>query len=102
MTITELEQVTREYIRDITKKEFKSRIYIEPLTPIGYSIKLELGMRNKPLTIYAELEDSKFLKFLKQELKDKRFNLIYYGKLDLVNEYDCSPINKACCCHDKG
>ena len=99
MTITELEQVTREYIRDITKKEFKSRIYIEPLTPIGYSIKLELGMRNKPLTIYAELEDSKFLKFLKQELKDRNFQLIYYGELNLRPRYDCTPLNQPCECH---
>ena len=99
MTITELEQVTREYIRDITKKGFKSRRYIEPLTPIGYSIELELGMRNKPLTIYAELEDSKFLKFLKQELKDRNFQLIYYGELNLRNKYDCTPLNRPCECH---
>ena len=99
MTITELEQVTREYIRDITKKEFKSRIYIEHLITIGYSIKLELGMRNKPLTIYAELEDSKFLKFLKQELKDRNFQLIYYGELNLRNKYDCTPLNRPCECH---
>lgn len=102
MTEIELEQVIRDYFLDIYKKEYKGEIHIQKLNPIGFSIKLELSMRNKPLTIYAELEDKSFLKFLKQELKDKRFNLIYYGKLDLVNEYDCSPINKACCCHDKG
>ena len=99
MTITELEQVTIEYISDITKKAFKIRIYIVPLTPIGYSIKLELGMRNKPLTIYAELEDSQFLKFLKQQLKDRNFQLIYYGELNLRNKYDCTPLNRPCECH---
>ena len=81
MTRTELEQVIRDYILDIYKKEYKGNIYIKKLNPVGYSIQLELSMRNKPITIYAELEDKPFLKFLKQELKDKRFNLIYYGKL---------------------
>ena len=102
MTRTELEQVIRDYILDIYKKEYKGNIYIKKLNPVGYSIQLELSMRNKPITIYAELEDKAFLKFLKQELKDKRFNLIYYGKLDLINKYDCNPINKPCNCHDKG
>ena len=102
MTRTELEQVIRDYILDIYKKEYKGNIYIKKLNPVGYSIQLELSMRNKPITIYAELEDKPFLKFLRKELKDKRFNLIYYGKLDLVNKYDCNPINRPCSCHDKG
>lgn len=102
MTTTELEQVIRDYLRDIYKKEYTSKMYITKLNPIGYSIQFELSMRNKPITIYAELDDKPFLKFLKQELKDKRFNLIYYGKLDLVNKYDCNSINKPCSCHDKG
>ena len=102
MTRTELEQVIRDYILDIYKKEYKGNIYIKKLNTVGYSIQIELSMRNKPITIYAELEDKPFLKFLRQELKDKRFNLIYYGKLDLVNKYDCNPINRPCSCHDKG
>lgn len=102
MTTTELEQVIRDYFRDFYNKEYLGKIYIQSLNPVGYSIQLELGMRNKPITIYAELDDEPFLKFLKQELRDKRFNLIYYGKLDIRNEYDCNPINRPCSCHDKG
>ena len=102
MTTLELEQVIRDYLLDIYKKKSTGKMYITKLNPVGYSIQLELSMRNKPITIYAELEDKAFLKFLKQELKDKRFNLIYYGKLDLINKYDCNPINKPCNCHDKG
>ena len=102
MTTLELEQVIRDYLLDIYKKKYTGKMYITKLNPVGYSIQLELSMRNKPITIYAELEDKAFLKFLKQELKDKRFNLIYQGKLDLINKYDCNPINKPCNCHDKG
>ena len=96
MTIQELEQVTRDYILDIYNKEYLGNMHITKLDPIGYSIQLELSMRNKPITIYAELEDKAFLKFLKQELKDKRFNLIYYGKLDL------KQVNNLYSCYDKG
>ena len=102
MTTIELEQVIRDYILDIYKKEYTGKIYVKKLDPVGYYIQLELSMRNKPMTIYAELGDKAFLKFLRQELKDKRFNLIYYGRLDLVNKYDCNPVNRPCGCHDKG
>ena len=77
--ITELEQVIREYILDIYGKQYIGKIKILELNPVGYSIKLDIGCPEKPLVIYAELEDSKFLKFLKEELKIKRFNLINFG-----------------------
>ena len=76
MKTIELEQVIRDYLLDIYKKKYTGKMYITKLNPVGYSIQLELSMRNKPITIYAELEDKAFLKFLKQALKDNRFNLI--------------------------
>jgi hypothetical protein len=38
MTIIELEQVIRDYILDIYKKEYTGKIYIKKLDPVGYSI----------------------------------------------------------------
>lgn len=102
MTTTELEQVIRDYILDIYKKEYTGKINVQKLDPVGYYIHLGMSMPERPLVIYAELEDREFLKFLKKELKDKRLNLIYYGKLQLTYPYDCSPINKSCSCNDKG
>ena len=102
MTTQDLEQVIQDYILDIYDKKYIGKIVIEKLNPIGYYIKLGMDHPHQPITIYAELEDDKFLKFLKQELKDKRFNLVYYGKLQLTYPYDCNPINTACSCHDKG
>lgn len=101
MTITELEQVIREYILDIYGKQYIGKIKILELNPVGYSIKLDMGCPEKPLVIYAELEDSKFLKFLKEELKIKRFNLINFGQLQLTYPVDCHPINTSCECNDK-
>lgn len=102
MTTQDLEQVIQDYILDIYHKKYIGKIVIEKLNPIGYYIKLGMDHSHQPIIIYAELEDDKFLKFLKQELKDRRFNLVYYGKLQLTYPYDCNPINTACSCHDKG
>lgn len=92
MTIEELEQVIRKYILDIYDKEYIGKIYIEKLDPIGYSVKLGMNVPNKPVTIYAELEDQKFLKFLREELKSRYFNLVHYGQIQLND----APINTLC------
>lgn len=102
MTTQELEQVIREYILDIYKKEYIGKIKIEKLDPMGYCIYLGLSMIERPLVIYAELDDKQFLKFLRKELTDKRFNMIHYGNLQLIYQTNCSPINKSCNCYDKG
>jgi hypothetical protein len=65
MTTVELEQVIREYIRNIYNKEYLGKLTIEKLTPIGYKISMGLPSQYKPLVIYGEMEDEKFLKYLK-------------------------------------
>lgn len=100
MTTTELEQVTRDYILDIYKKEYIGKMHVRKLEPVGYCIELGMSVPEKPIVIYAELEDSKFLKFLREELKSRRFNLVHFGQLKLTYPYDCNPINTSCC--DKG
>lgn len=102
MTTTELEQVIQDYFWDIYKKRYIGKMDIEKLDPVGYCIRFGLDREFKPLVICAELEDEKFLKFLREELKIKRFNLIYYGELNLTHPYDCNPRNTACSCYDKG
>lgn len=100
MTAQDLEQVIHEYIRDIYKKEYIGKIHIQKLNPIGYSIKLGMDVPEKPTTIYAELEDKAFLKFLRQEIKDRLYHLVYYGKLNLFYPADCKPIKTSCACND--
>ena len=100
MTTTELEQVIQDYFQDIYHKKYIGRINIQKLDPVGYYIKFGMDRPFQPLVIYAELEDKQFLEFLKRELKDKRFNMIYYGELNLTHPYDCSPRNTACSCND--
>lgn len=101
MTTTELEQVIQEYFLSIYHKKYIGKLSIQKLEPVGYCIRFGMDRPFQPLVIYAELEDEEFLKFLKQELKSKRFNLVYYGELNLTYKYDCNPRNTACSCYDK-
>ena len=98
MTTTELEQVIRGYIQDICKKEYIGKIYIEKLNPVGYSVKLGTNIPEAPITIYGALEDEAFLKFIQEEIRTKRFDLVDYGELVLLGPYDCNPRNTTCKC----
>lgn len=101
MTSKELEQVILDYIMDIYNAEYTGKIKVTKLHPIGYSIALGMNTPECPDVIYAELEDEKFLKFLKNELQHRRFNTIFYGKLSSAMPSECTIINKACSCNDK-
>lgn len=101
MSTQELEQVIQDYILEIYHKKYIGKIKVIKLDPIGYCIKLGMDVNYQPITIYAELEDCKFLKFLREELKNRRFNLLYFGKAQLYEPYDCKPINSKCSCHDE-
>lgn len=102
MTELELEQVIREYLRNIYNSEYIGNIKIQKLNPFGYQISLGMNTPECPDIIYAELEDSQFLKFLKEELKHRRFNVVQYGKLFKTMPVECTIINKSCSCYDKG
>lgn len=96
MTETQLEQVIREYFLDICKKEYIGKITIKKLDPIGYNVHLGLDAANKYHVLYAELEDDKFLKFIREEIK--KFIHRYYGELNKLYPYDCEPRDTACNC----
>lgn len=102
MTISDLKQVTLDIISEIYHKNYIGILDVQKLDPIGYCIKLGMNTPYQPITIYAELNDADFLKFLRQEIKDRRFNLVRFCTANLTHPYECNPINKACSCHDKG
>ncbi len=83
MTTKELEQVIQDYFLDIYGKCYVGKLEIQKLDPIGYCISFYMDRPNRPTIFYAELEDDKFLKLLKQQIKDMRLNLTYFGKLQL-------------------
>lgn len=95
MTITELEQVIQDCFLDIYHKKYIGRMLIQKLDPVGYCIKLGMDRPFQPTVIYAELEDKDFIKFLREDIKSRRFNMTCFGELNLTYQYD--PTNNSCC-----
>ena len=100
MTTQELEQVILEYIQEITNTEYVGKIDIKKLEPIGYCVKLGLSVPERPLTIYAELEDDEFLDFIKKDLQSRNFPARFYGQLNLVYPEECGERSTKCSCKD--
>ena len=101
MQIQDIEQATLEFIKDFYKKEYTGKIEVKKLEPKGYSVTLFLQGRYVPTTFYAELDDDKFLKYLREEIRNKKYHLQWYGELNKREPYSCYPINKSCKCHDR-
>lgn len=66
-------------------KEFTGNIIIKNLEPQGYSVGFEI-IQYRPLYISACLPDEDFLKFMKQELRNKAFIFTKYYKTTLISD----------------
>lgn len=98
MTLQGLEVAIKDLFKQIYSKEYVGKLKLEELLTTegdhrGY--KLTLGMNNvdKPLIISFEGTDKAYLKFLRQELRDRRLGDTHYflgykqyNKLDNCNE----------------
>lgn len=101
MTEQELERVILEYLEDIYKAKYIGKLKVTKLIPFGYQVSLGMNTPECPQIIYAELKDKEFLKFLREELRNKKLNMAFYGKLQKAMPPECNTINKACSCNDK-
>ena len=88
MTKEELEQVIRTSIMDTFKLEYTGKIKIIKLDPIGYSVSLYPQGEYVPLVFDAELEDDLFIKYLIEDLRNRKFHLQWYGTLNKREPYD--------------
>ena len=95
MTIQELEAVTLEYLRDIYKSDYIGKLKVS--VDKGYTIQLGMGTPEAPITIYAELQDEDFKKFLKKELRDRHLHPNNFGSIQLYYPHTCNHKNKKCC-----
>ena len=98
MTLQELEVATKDLFIQIYSKEYVGKLKLKELLTTdnqhrGY--KLTLGMNNvdKPLIISFEGDEKGYLKFLRQELRDRRLGDTHYflgykqyNKLESCNE----------------
>lgn len=97
MTHTELKQVILEYIRDLYKKEYIGQIEIEDLDPVGYKVSFNFDRSEMPLVLIADLPDEKFLPFIKEEIRSRKFHRTKYCnavKLPPKQYYDGERINR--------
>lgn len=79
MTIQELDQAIRELIRSIYKAEYVGSLKIKELKD-GYDLALGFNHTENPIHIAASLTAVKFLKYVEEELKNRRFaNNEYYS-----------------------
>lgn len=85
MTHEELIAAIRDIIKCQHNREFTGKIIIKDLEPEGYSVGFEI-IQYRPLYISATLPDDEFLKFMKQELRNKAFIFARYYKTTLVSD----------------
>lgn len=98
MQTQDIEQATLEFIRTFYHKEYVGKIKVDKLDPIGYSVTLFPQGQYVPHTIYAELDDKKFLKYLREEIRNRKYHLQWYGELNHREPDLCYLINKSCAC----
>lgn len=101
MQTQDIEHLILEYIKDISNKIFIGKLSVEKLNPVGYNVKFYIHGRYEPIVIHAELEDEKFLKFIRNEISLKKFHLFDSGELNKREPTLCHPIDKSCKCNDK-
>lgn len=83
MTHTELIAAIHDIIKCLHNREFKGKITVENLDPEGYKVGFEVH-QYRPLYISATLPDEEFLKFMKQELRNKAFIFARYYETVLI------------------
>ena len=92
MTHTELNQVIREYMRELYEMEFVGEIKIEDLEPVGYKVSFNFNRSENPVVIIADLPDEEFLPFIKEEIRSRKFQRVQY-----FGAYKLPPENSRIC-----
>nr|DAW84487.1 MAG TPA: hypothetical protein [Caudoviricetes sp.] len=79
MTTAEIEVAILNIIEEIYSKRYNSKLFVTELPGGGYSAKFALNNIDKPLVISAQLNATDFLKFMRQELRDKSLWRVEYS-----------------------
>ena len=65
-------------MRELYEMEFIGDIKIEDLDPVGYKVAFNLNHSKNPVVIIADLPDEKFLPFIKEEIRSRKFHRVHY------------------------
>lgn len=102
MTTQQIEQAILEAVQDIYHKKYVGKLKVSKL-PNGYTLQMWFNKPESSVAISAELDDEKFIKFIKEELRKRHFELVQYfmgykyDPQDLCNQ----NINRRCSCNDQ-
>lgn len=66
------------FIEQKYHKKYVGKLWVNKLEPLGFQVKFGLNNNDKPLVISAELPEKEFLKFIKQEIHDRRMDFVQY------------------------
>lgn len=100
MTPKELEQVIREYLRDIFEIEYIDKLKVFRPDFGGYCIEFYKGVDTCPQTIYVDLEGPELISFVKEQIKHIGLHNSGYAGIQKMYPGGC-PIDKSCNCHDQ-
>jgi hypothetical protein len=65
-------------MRELYEMEFVGNIIIEDLDPTGYKISFNFNQSENPVVIISDLPDEKFLPFIKEEIRSRKFHRVKY------------------------
>ena len=90
MTLKEIEQAILDIIREVYKVEYVGIINVDDIISddivIGYTLSLSLHSVEQPLRISFHGSDIDFLKYIKQELRDRNLDTVdYYTGYKIYN-----------------
>lgn len=102
MTTHSIEQAILEAVMAIYHKKYVGKLKVTQLTN-GYQLLIWLNKQETPISISADLNAENFIKYIKEELRSRRFHEVkYYTGYKYEPLDDTCERNKSCSCNDKG
>lgn len=92
---TQLEEEVRTVIENIYKAKYIGTLQIAPIldreVQLGYKLRLGMNKDERPLYIAFEGDKDTFIKYLQQELRNRRLaeTEFYYGEKLYKNNEEC-------------
>ena len=94
--------ITEQVILDVIEEEYNKRyigtLKVTKIKPFGYNVRLGMNNDERPINISAQLEGEKFLKFFKQELRDRSWDHSKWFLGYKVYPDNGCPIDSRCNC----